>query len=310
MGATSRWMAVLLAVTAEVADCYSAGAGVPLPRGRPLSTRHTALGAAGSTHAAQSSTARSSIFRCVLDVSLDACTAGRPDMQEGCGSLFDRFVRTFAGHFDNREQALADRIAGTPPRQGGGHEHIHCHLQPLSVRRANGAAHGPIALLATYHFAGAGPKPFRQRVYTLRPLAAWPGLGEVAPGEPAIEMQIFRLTEDAEAQLLASGGDASCLGWEEERHLSQSLLIRGCDVLWHWTGDHFEGDMVSESAIVASPILNADIVVRDHLTLLGDALWVNDRGWDLQGNYLYGNIHDIPYKMDRVGWAACESAWA
>jgi hypothetical protein len=231
-------------------------------------------------------------------------------VQERSGSWFDRFVRTFTGHFDNREQALADRAAGTPPRQGGGHEHIHCHLQPLSVRGADVAARGPTALLATYHFAGAGPKPFRQRVYTLRPLAAGLRAGKVAPGGPMIEMQIFRLTEEAEAQLLANAGDASCLGWEEERHLSPSLLIDGCDVLWRWTGDYFEGDMVSESAVVASPILNTDIVVKDHLVLLADALWVNDRGWDVQGNYLYGNIHDIPYKMDRVGWASCPSVWA
>jgi hypothetical protein len=261
----------------------------------------------------------------MLAISVDVRTAGRSDLQEPF-SLFDRFVRTFAGNFDNREQALADLLAGTPPRHGGGHEHIHCHLQPLRVRGAKGAGRGPITLLATYHFAGSGPKPFRQRVYTLRPLSPSAGVAELAPGvgevatgagdavprvgEPAIEMQIFRLTDDAEAQLLAHAGDASCLEWEEERHLSPSLLIPGCDVLWHWTGDHFEGGMVSESAIVASPILNADIVVRDHLTLMADALWVNDRGWDLDGNYLYGNIHDIPYKMDRVGWTACESVWA
>jgi len=293
---TYRW--ALAVAAAHVTHGYTLPAA---PAGRVgICVAPTVLTGAGSVSA---SVLRAGHLRCMLDLERRAA-----ELRSGQGAgepMFDRFTRHFEGHFDNREQALADKLAGMPPRQGGGHEHIHCHMQPLAVRGAGGAARGPTTLLATYHFAGRGPKPFRQRVYTLRPLSAQP-----AVGAPAVEMQIFRLTDETEARLLAGGGDASCMDWAEEHDLSASLLIPGCDVVWRWVGEHFEGDMTTESAIVASPILNADILVKDHLTLFGDALWVNDRGWDMEGNYLYGNIHDVPYQMDRVQWTQCDSVWA
>mmetsp|Transcript_26730 Transcript_26730/g.73198 ORF Transcript_26730/g.73198 Transcript_26730/m.73198 type:complete len:294 (-) Transcript_26730:51-932(-) len=252
-------------------------------------------------------TSRSSCTRLSLDVPVDFNLSRDRGRKTQAEHIFDTFVRQFVGRFDNREQALADRLAGTPPREGGGHEHICCCLQPLDMRSESSEPSRRVTILATYHFVGAGPEPFRQRIYTLRPLSEQPGIGEAA-----IEMQIFRLTDFAEEQLLAHGGNASFLEWCEDRDLSLSLYIPGCDVFWFWNGDHFEGTMQEESAIVASPILNADIIVTDHLMLFADALWVNDRGWDSNGNYLYGNIRDIPYKMDRVDVTVSRdySVWA
>jgi len=43
------------------------------------------------------------------------------------------------------------------------------------------------------------------------------------------------------------------------------------------------------------------LTVRDDVALWKDALWVNDRGADTEtGEHVYGNIHDVPYKMSRV----------
>ena len=72
------------------------------------------------------------------------------------------------------------------------------------------------------------------------------------------------------------------------------------------TGERFEGLMRTESVVIDSPVLGKPLVVRDDVALWeaeggsADALWVNDRGTDLEGNYVYGNIHDLPYKMRRV----------
>ncbi|CAN0230912.1 unnamed protein product [Ectocarpus sp. 8 AP-2014] len=43
-----------------------------------------------------------------------------------------------------------------------------------------------------------------------------------------------------------------------------------------------------------------EILVKDDLRLWPDRLWVNDRGFDRQGNFVYGNQRDVPYKMRRV----------
>lgn len=58
--------------------------------------------------------------------------------------------------------------------------------------------------------------------------------------------------------------------------------------------------MRTESVVVKSATMGIPIVVRDDVTLWDHALWVNDRGWDTAGNYLYGNCRAVPYKLDRA----------
>ena len=214
-----------------------------------------------------------------------------PELDQSCRLAFDEFLSQFCGHFDNLEQALEDRRAGRPPREGGGHEHIHCHLQPLALERP--------AVLANYYFNGDPARPFRQRLYTLQPTEV---RRSAADGE--IRMQIFRLAEQVEAQLRAASGDAAAVAWDAERDLAEELLIPGCDVFWRRVGGHFEGEMATASALVHSPLLGREIVVTDHLHLWEGALWVNDRGCGTDGTYLYGNTRDVPYKMNRVRWSS------
>ena len=99
--------------------------------------------------------------------------------------------------------------------------------------------------------------------------------------------------------------------------MAASLRIPDCDVFWRWLGERFEGEMRTESIVVRSPVLQRDIVVKDDVALweggdgASDALWCNDRGFDLEGNYVYGNIHEVPYKMQRVPddhWTAIGAA--
>ena len=66
--------------------------------------------------------------------------------------------------------------------------------------------------------------------------------------------------------------------------------------------------MRSESITIVSERSGSRIVVRDDVALWPDALWVNDRGHDAAtGEYVYGNIHEVPYKLARVAdehWTA------
>ena len=46
-------------------------------------------------------------------------------------SLLEVLLDCFIGDFDNYEQVLQDRAKGMEPREGGGHEHIHCAVRRI-----------------------------------------------------------------------------------------------------------------------------------------------------------------------------------
>jgi len=227
-------------------------------------------------------------------------------------TLMSRFARLFRGHFDNAGQADADMAAGRGPRAGGGHEHIHCHLQPLQQLSSSLPAEGEAKryVLASYYADGQPENLFRERIYALSSCSDDAQFGE------CIQMQIFRVREQTAEALRAAAGDAGRVSWEPD-DVADALLIPDCNVYWRWLGERFEGEMRTESIVVHSPVLKKDIIVRDDVALWegraggnGDALWCNDRGTDMDGSYVYGNIHDIPYQMQRVAsdhWSATGS---
>lgn len=45
------------------------------------------------------------------------------------------FQRWFRGRFDNAGQVAEERVRGMGPGEGGGHEQIHCVLEPLPALR-------------------------------------------------------------------------------------------------------------------------------------------------------------------------------
>lgn len=217
--------------------------------------------------------------------------------------LITRFSKRFSGHFDNLKQFLADKEAGREPMEGGGHEHIHCHLQRLpaeDLRRPSDPP-GTEFVYSSYYFEGLPEKMFRERIYVLQPREADEQFGL------CIQMTIRRIRPETAEALREVGGDASSFAWSPA-DVDDSLGIPNSDLFWRWQEDRFDGRMRTDSVVVHSPIRKTDIIVKDDLALLegdadgkGDALWCNDRGSDTDGNHIFGNIHDIPYKMDRVG---------
>lgn len=207
-------------------------------------------------------------------------------------------MQCFRGDFDNLAQVKSERAAGLAPREGGGHEHIHCRLQPVDLHHPGGSS--VTHVLSSYYFDGQPERVFRARLYELRAVADDADFGE------CIEMAIYRLREQTQQQLQATDHSACDVGWSA-LDASPSLRIPDCDVFWRWCGERFEGRMRTESIIVDSPVLRKPIIVRDDVSLSEDALWCNDRGSNLDGSYVYGNIRGVPYKMDRVPWSRCES---
>jgi len=216
------------------------------------------------------------------------------------GPLLEPFLEWFHGHFDNYAQAASDRAAGLTPRLGGGHEHIHCHVQPLRLDIPTAPLDA--CALGTYYFDGNPQKIFRERLYRMREVQDDEQFGQ------CIQMSIYRLRKEVCAALRAAGGDAAKVKWSAA-DVCEQLLIPRCDVFWRRGSDSFQGSMRTESVVVDSETTGTQIIVRDDVFLWRDALWVNDRGTDMDGNYLYGNVKDVPYKMVRVldsHWTACE----
>ncbi|OSX78305.1 hypothetical protein BU14_0112s0004, partial [Porphyra umbilicalis] len=121
------------------------------------------------------------------------------------------FLAWFAGDFDNHEQVVEERAAGLSPREGGGHEHIHCTLTSL----------GDGWLFAKYYFNGDPSVVFRSRLYRVLPVVESPvGL---------LEMRIYRLFAEAEASLRATGYDVRGLSFTDADVYD---WLQGCEVYW------------------------------------------------------------------------------
>ena len=216
--------------------------------------------------------------------------------------LLDSFLEQFHGHFDNYAQFVANDAAGLTPRLGGGHEHIHCALRQVPVLGSEASY-----VLATYYFNGQPGAVFRERLYAFDAVADDEQFGA------CVRMSIYKLREPVAAQLRAAGGlsgySADDVVFTAERDVAEEQRVQGADVFWRWCGERFEGEMRTESiTIVSERDPDLEIVVRDDVALWTDALWVNDRGHDaVTGEYVYGNIHSVPYKMQRVSethWTA------
>ena len=242
------------------------------------------------THAGASSACRMALAAPASTVATVPTAAPATEMLESFSSMF-------VGHFDNHAQVTSDRAVGMAPREGGGHEHIHCRLQRVPyVRDADERL-----VLARYYFDGVPTKPFRTRLYALRALDDDPDFGH------CVHMAIYRLRDATEALVSAARGDVDAAEWTVD-DLSPSLKIPDCDIFWKGgVAGRFDGRMRTDSIVVHSPVLNKPIVVKDDVALWEDALWCNDRGEDLDGGYVYGNTRGVPYQMRRVAeghWTA------
>lgn len=192
----------------------------------------------------------------------------------------------FTGDFDNKMQVDEDRAAGMPPREGGGHEHIHCKVVPVDLSES-GCQH---ALLAHYYFGDDPSSTFRIRFYTF-------DAAQDPDGSNAVRMQIHYVSKDGMTQLTAGIDDAASKDWSNE---DLTMPIADCDVTWRPRGDHFHGTMDTESVTMWSPMMKGPITIQDEVTLWADKLWVNDRGYNADGHQVYGNFLGVPYKLYKV----------
>jgi CpeT/CpcT family (DUF1001) len=78
--------------------------------------------------------------------------------QQQQDDLMETLLTWFQGDFDNYHQVVDDRRQNLAPREGGGHEHIHCSLIPVTQT----------SRLAAFYFDGQPAAIFRFRFYRLQ----------------------------------------------------------------------------------------------------------------------------------------------
>lgn len=108
----------------------------------------------------------------------------------------ERFVGLFSGEFDNYEQIRLERAQGMYPREGGGHEHIHCSIKQIA----------PDLLFAKYYFNGNSSQVFRSRLYQVN--------ARDDSERGVIEMRIFRFYEETERTLKAANYNIDAIQWD------------------------------------------------------------------------------------------------
>uniref|UniRef100_A0A8J9X5R1 Uncharacterized protein n=1 Tax=Phaeodactylum tricornutum TaxID=2850 RepID=A0A8J9X5R1_PHATR len=210
-------------------------------------------------------------------------------------SVWKALLDRFQGDFDNYNQVLHDRKKGLLPREGGGHEHIHCSLVPVSET----------ARLAAFYFDGVPGAIFRFRLYDLIPV-----------DESTIDTVLYTLHPELERRLRRCPDPSSWpLFFEEFGVKGRVQLLPKCDVRWSWVLDPVQHDyaldevpnglhavMVHGEALVESQMMPGQkILIKDQLSLWPDELWIHDRGFDPDTmRFIYGNQRGVPYRLERV----------
>lgn len=220
-------------------------------------------------------------------------------------TLWKSLLSRFQGDFDNYRQVVQDREAGMLPREGGGHEHMHCFLLPVSQK----------SRLAAFYFDGQPQAIFRLRYYRLEPVH-----NETTGSLSAVDTFLYTLSSELEGRIRACPNPlewkaiVNQVGSFEEALAAQSITkLEQCEVRWTFqpdpelhqyvtSSDGIHAVMLYGSAIVES--LNwpgKKLVIQDQLSLYEDSFWIHDRGRDLEtGDFVYGNQRDVPYVLDRV----------
>lgn len=223
-------------------------------------------------------------------------------------SWFDSFGEFFSGDFDNYDQVVADRLAGMAPREGGGHEQIHCTLIPLSKNER----------LAAFYFDGNPSRIFRFRYYELY------YDDDVVDVVAFVNMKLSTIHRDLELALRQEINPLKWADlWTQSTVTPKVTELPKCDVQWSripdpiqhsyalqkqqqqqssQDDDGFHAIMTYGEALVESQMMpGVKILVRDQLSLYENEFWIHDRGYNPETmEFIYGNQKLVPYRLKRV----------
>lgn len=240
-------------------------------------------------------------------------------------TVWDRLSEWFQGDFDNYAQVVEDRENGLLPRDGGGHEHLHCKLIPV----------GESARLAVFFFDGNPDRIFRFRHYELLNDNGNDNdqITNTRSSNGTVQMRLNQLNPDLEKLLRKNTTDPTSLWpamFDNFQEGPKTLPLSKCDISWSFESDPIQHSYLSEMnvpeneddestsndsnklslhavMIYGIQVVNSTIIpgmkirIIDQLSLYQDAFYINDRGFDpITGAFIYGNQRNIPYRLERV----------
>lgn len=174
------------------------------------------------------------VYRFSTPSSLRATPSIDENNDSPSSDFFSSLLDRFQGDFDNYRQVVQDRQDGLLPREGGGHEQIHCLLLPVVVasntENDNGGRRA--ARLAAFYFDGIPQRIFRFRYYELTENPVTSG------ATTKVDMKLYCLNGALEGQMR---GMEDPLDWPAafEKFATSSdddketvTLLEKCDVQW------------------------------------------------------------------------------
>lgn len=210
---------------------------------------------------------RAFAFAVGLSLSLTACqTVSQQVPAANLTTDLDEMLAWFPGVYDNFEQIESERQADLDASLR--HRHLNHTFHPVSIPGIPGRQ-----LYAQQYQHHDPADLYRQRIYSFEP----------DEDEGAIRLTIYTpndpgaLTDihlDPERQAALSAGDF--------------VLKPGCEVFWTRTEDRFEGYVKEKACSYYSTRFQTQVFLEETLTLRRDALLLNDRGVDGDGNLVFG----------------------
>ena len=172
----------------------------------------------------------------------------------------------FPGVYDNFEQIEAERLSDVP--EALRHRHLNHTFFPVEIAGIPGQQ-----LYAQQYQHHDPADLYRQRIYSF----------EADPAEGAIRLTIY--TPNNPEDLIDVHLDP-----ERQAALEKSdfFLKPGCEVYWTREEDHFEGYLKPKACSYYSSRYETQVYLEETLTLRRDALLLNDRGVDGEGNLVFG----------------------
>lgn len=202
-----------------------------------------------------------------LSLCLNACVSvERPSDVSALERDLDEMLAWFPGVYDNFEQIESERETGLDDAVR--HRHLNHTFFPVDIEGIPGR------LLYAQQYQHHNPADlYRQRVYSF----------QTDFEENAIRLTIY--TPKTPEDLVDLHLDPT-----RQNALSENdfILKPGCEVYWNRDETQFDGYLKLKSCSYYSTRYETEIFLEETLTLRPDALLLNDRGVDKDGNVMFG----------------------
>ncbi|MEM9570612.1 MAG: CpcT/CpeT family chromophore lyase [Pseudomonadota bacterium] len=172
----------------------------------------------------------------------------------------------FPGVYDNYAQVESERAADLEPALR--HRHLNHTFYPVSIPGIPGRQ------LYAQQYQHHDPSDlYRQRIYSFEP----------DPDENAVRLTIYTPNDPAQLTDIHLSADR-----QAALNADDFVLKPGCEVYWQRGNEQFDGYLKPKACSYYSTRFETQVFLEETLTLRRDALLLNDRGVDGDGNLVFG----------------------